>query len=179
MSLLSILAQTSSDFTYNYGTYNTTTTSSEDAAAAVVGLVFMLIIFTLVFLLVAIPSIIAWWKLFTKAGEPGWAAIIPIYNTYTMNKIGGGPVWYFILSLLPTVNIIGMILILVELAKKYDKPATVWLASFIPIVGVFMVGSTNYIGTQAAPAAPMGPTPPVVPPQNPTPPVQPPQTPVV
>lgn len=147
MSVLSMLAQTSSDFNSLNTDYSYSTTSTEvDPAAAAAGLMIMFVILGFVFLFIVIPQIISFWKLFTKAGEPGWAALIPIYNTYVMNKIGGGPIWYFILALLPTVNIVGVILILVELSKKYDKPATVWLASFIPIISVFMVGKTSYIG---------------------------------
>lgn len=173
MSALSLLAQTSSDFNSFNSDYSYSTTSSDlDPAAAAAGLLVMLFIFGIIFLLVAIPAIISWWKLFSKAGEPGWAAIIPIYNTYVMNKIGGGPVWYFVLALIPMTNIVGIILILVEMAKKYDKPATVWLAAFIPIISVFMVGNTNYIGGGPAPAAPVTPAqpmqqPPQTPPQTP------------
>ena len=51
-------------------------------------------------LIVGLISIIGQWKVFEKAGQPGWAAIIPIYNIYIMTKIGGKPGWWTILCLL-------------------------------------------------------------------------------
>jgi hypothetical protein len=47
------------------------------------------------------------WKVFTKAGQPGWAAIIPIYNIYIMTKIAGKPgIWVLWIFIVPVVNII-------------------------------------------------------------------------
>lgn len=153
LSLLTSLAETSSNLgNYNYSYSYSSTSSSADAgtALAIIGLIWGIML-----LLVLLPSVIAWWSLFKKAGEPGWASIIPIYNTYVMWKISGTEIISFILCFVPAVNIVGIILILIGLSKKYDKPATVWLTTFIPIVGVFMVKGTNYIGGGASkPAAP-------------------------
>ena len=52
-------------------------------------------------LLIALFVIVAMWKVFTKAGRPGWAAIIPIYNMYVWCKIVGRPGWWVILMLIP------------------------------------------------------------------------------
>ena len=49
--------------------------------------------FIILFLLFAIPALITNWQLFTKAGKPGWASIIPVYNTVVMAQIGKKPEW--------------------------------------------------------------------------------------
>lgn len=72
-------------------------------------------------LAVAIVSIIAQWKIFTKAGKPGWAAIIPFYNMYTLFEVAGMNGWMFLLMLIPIVNIIIMIMLYVNLAKSFGK----------------------------------------------------------
>jgi hypothetical protein len=72
----------------------------------------------LVLLLVMLASL---WKIFTKAGEPGWAAIVPIYNLVVLLKIVGKPLWWIILFLIPCANIIAGILLTIELAKVFGK----------------------------------------------------------
>ena len=57
-------------------------------------------------LLIALLVIVAMWKVFTKAGQPGWASIIPIYNLYIWCKIVGRPWWWILLMLIPFVNFI-------------------------------------------------------------------------
>lgn len=61
------------------------------------------------------------WKVFTKAGQPGWAAIIPIYNFIVMLKIIGKPWWWILGFLIPVVNFIVMILVALNLAKVFGK----------------------------------------------------------
>jgi len=61
------------------------------------------------------------WKIFAKAGEPGWACLIPIYNTCVMLKIAGKPMWWFFLLLIPLVNIVIAILAAIGLANKFGK----------------------------------------------------------
>ena len=65
--------------------------------------------------------IAAMWKVFTKAGKPGWAAIIPIYNGVVLLDIAGKPVWWIILFLIPIVNFIFFILTYVGLADRFGK----------------------------------------------------------
>jgi hypothetical protein len=50
--------------------------------------------------------IYVYWRIFEKAGKPGWAAIIPIYNTIILLEIVGKPWWWLLLFLIPGVNII-------------------------------------------------------------------------
>jgi hypothetical protein len=61
------------------------------------------------------------WKIFTKANEPGWAAIVPIYNIVVMLKIVGKPIWWLVLFLIPGVSAIAGILIAISLAKSFGK----------------------------------------------------------
>lgn len=81
-----------------------------------IGIVGMLI--GLVFIVLMIASV---WKVFTKAGQPGWAAIIPIYNVIVLLKIIGKPWWWILGFIIPFVNFIVMILIAVGLAKVFGK----------------------------------------------------------
>lgn len=59
----------------------------------------------LLWLAVVVVVIAGTWKTFEKAGEPGWAAIIPIYNVYVMLKIGNNEWWWMLVMLVPIVNL--------------------------------------------------------------------------
>jgi hypothetical protein len=73
------------------------------------------------YLAIIILIIAGMWKVFVKAGKPGWASIIPIYNLVVLLEIVGKPIWWIILMLIPLVNLIVYIIILVELAKRFGK----------------------------------------------------------
>lgn len=77
---------------------------------------FMLVYFAVIILIIA-----ALWKVFTKAGEPGWAAIIPIYNLYVLLKIAGKPGWWILLMLIPFVNFIIAFLVTDGVAKRFGR----------------------------------------------------------
>lgn len=81
------------------------------------------IVFWLIYAVVIIVTVAGIWKVFEKAGEPGWAAIIPIYNVIVLLKIAGKPVWWIILLLIPLVNFIVSILVSIEVAKRFGKGA--------------------------------------------------------
>jgi hypothetical protein len=61
------------------------------------------------------------WKVFAKAGKPGWAAIIPIYNLIVILQIAGKPMWWIILFFIPLVNLIMAILVGIAIARKFGK----------------------------------------------------------
>lgn len=88
------------------------------AAAAGFGMGFMLVSLLILFLWVA-----GLWKIFVKAGKPGWAAIVPIYNFFVLAEISGKPAWWGILLFVPVVNFIIGIIIGIALAKKFGKGA--------------------------------------------------------
>lgn len=79
--------------------------------------------FTVVFLGVVVFLIAACWKVFTKAGEPGWAAIVPIYNVIVWLRIAGRPAWWIILLLIPLVGIVVAIVAAIDFAKNFGKGA--------------------------------------------------------
>mgnify|MGYP003585031290 CR=1 FL=1 len=61
------------------------------------------------------------WKIYTKAGQPGWAAIIPIYNVIVLHQIVGKPVWWVVLYLIPLVNIVISIMVTHALSLSFGK----------------------------------------------------------
>ena len=103
-------------------------------------------------IVVAVIMIAAMWKVFTKAGKPGWASIIPIYNIIVLLSIAGKPTWWFILLLIPIVNLVIAILMYVALAEKFGKGGgfamgLVFLGFiFFPILGF---GGAQYRGAVA------------------------------
>jgi Family of unknown function (DUF5684) len=112
--------------------------------------------FFIFWLAIVIFLIAAQWKVFVKAGQPGWAAIIPIYNIYIMTKIAGKPGIWTLLCLLPIVNIIFSIWLYNMISKSFgkDEGFTVGLVLlsivFWPILGF---GSAKYQGPFGDPAA--------------------------
>ena len=76
-----------------FGEISTTDTATAAAVGATVGTIFgFILIFGIIF---AILSIIAYWKIFEKAGEKGWKILIPFYNLYIMYKIVNMKNWFW------------------------------------------------------------------------------------
>jgi uncharacterized membrane protein YhaH (DUF805 family) len=102
-----------------------------------------------------ILMIAAMWRVFSKAGQPGWAAIIPIYNFYVMCKVAGRPGWWLLLMLIPFVNFVIAIILTVDIAKRFGKGVGFAIGMIIlpfifwPILGF---GSAQYQG--GAPSIP-------------------------
>lgn len=78
-------------------------------------------IFLLLELAIGILIVVGMWKVFTKAGQPGWGCIIPIYNLYLMCKIAGRPGWWVLLYFVPLVGIVIAILVAIDIAKAFGK----------------------------------------------------------
>ena len=112
--------------------------------------------FIVIILLVVVFMIAAMWKIFEKAGQPGWAAIVPIYNMYVLLKIVGKPGWWLLLFLIPIVNYVFIIWTYNMLSKSFGKEEgfTVGLVLlgivFFPILGF---GDARYIGPYGDKAA--------------------------
>lgn len=89
------------------------------------------------------------WKVFEKAGKPGWAAIVPIYNIIVLLEIAGKPVWWIILMLIPLVNIIIAIIVLHQISLSFGKGTGFTLGLlflgiiFWPMLGF---GDAQYVG---------------------------------
>lgn len=75
----------------------------------------------IIVLLILVFLIYTLWRVFEKAGQPGWACIIPIYNIYIMLKIAHKPGWWILLFLIPLVNIIVTIMFNIAFAKAFGK----------------------------------------------------------
>ena len=107
----------------------------------------------LIGLVIGLVIIIAMWKVFSKAGQPGWAAIIPIYNFYVLCKVAGRPGWWLLLMLIPFVNFIIFIIVCIDIAKNFGKGTGFGLGLaflgviFFPILGF---GSAQYQGRAAS-----------------------------
>ena len=75
----------------------------------------------LLYMAVVVFYIFCMWKIYVKAGKPGWAAIVPIYNILVQLEIVGRPWWYLLLMFVPVVNIVISIMIIFDLAKVFGK----------------------------------------------------------
>lgn len=108
--------------------------------------------FLIVELAILALIIVGMWKVFTKAGQPGWASLIPFYNVYILLKIAGKPGWWLILFFIPIVSIIFAILALLSLSTNFGKGAGFAVGLlllpiiFFPILGF---GSAEYRPVQA------------------------------
>ena len=97
-----------------------------------------MLIFQLILIIVAIIGL---WKLFTKAGKPGWASIVPIYNTIVMIDIAGKPLWWILLLFIPFVNIVVSILIMIGMAKNFGRgTGTAIGLIFLPLIFMLILG---------------------------------------
>jgi hypothetical protein len=96
------------------------------------------------------------WKIFVKAGQPGWASLVPIYNLYIMLKMVGRPAWWLILFILPVVNIVCGFILVLDIAKAFGKGVGFAIGMillgfiFYPILAF---GSATYRSPATPPAA--------------------------
>ena len=105
----------------------------------------------IVSLLISIFIIICMWKIFEKADEPGWAALVPFYNTYVLFKITWGNGWFFLLCMIPFANFVVLIITYWKLAKVFGGGAIEFLLLlFIPVVAfpIMAFGGAEYEGIE-------------------------------
>ncbi len=97
---------------------------------------------TIIYLVIVVLWLAGMWKVFEKAGKPGWAAIIPIYNFIVLLELVGKPMWWIILLLIPIVNIVILILISMELAVCFGKSKGwgIGMLCILPFVGYPLLG---------------------------------------
>jgi Family of unknown function (DUF5684) len=74
-----------------------------------------------IYIAVIALMLVSMWKLFTKAGKPGWASIVPFYNNVVMLEIAGKPIWWFFMLFVPFANIVFAFLTLYHFSKSYGK----------------------------------------------------------
>jgi hypothetical protein len=110
----------------------------------------------IIYLAIIVLMIASMWKVFVKAGKPGWAAIVPIYNIIVLLQIVGRPTWWIILFLIPIVSIVIMIMVMIDFAKSFGKgggfAAGLILLGFI-FLPILAFGDAQYVGPAAAPKA--------------------------
>jgi hypothetical protein len=85
------------------------------------------------------------WKTFQKAGEPGWAGLIPIYNLYVLVRISGNAWWWFILFFIPVLNFIATLKISINIAAKFNRGVLFGLGlTFLSFVFYPILGFGDY-----------------------------------
>ncbi|MCB0650289.1 MAG: signal peptidase I [Saprospiraceae bacterium] len=100
------------------------------------GFIFGLLVIGIVFVVIA-----GMWKIFEKAGQPGWAAIVPIYNIVILLEIVRKPWWWLLLMIIPYVGMIWSIWTYNLLSKSFgkDEGYTVGMI-FLPFIFIPMLG---------------------------------------
>jgi hypothetical protein len=97
----------------------------------------------------AATFIVGSWKTFTKAGLPGWGALIPIYNVYLMTQVARKPGWWTLLMFIPLVNLVIHIILGVGIADSFGKSTAFGLGLvFLPFIfyPVLGLGEAVYRG---------------------------------
>ncbi len=143
-----------------YNSYPGGAADSAVSGAATAGMLAFFGVYSLVMLAVLVLVIAGLWKIFVKAGQPGWAAIVPIYNIYILLQIVGRPTWWLALLLLAFIPVIGSLAVLVvlfilywDLAKSFGKDVGFAIGMvllsfvFVPMLGF---GSAQYLGPKAS-----------------------------
>jgi len=103
----------------------------------------------LIMLGVMVFLIASLWRMFDKAGKPGWASIVPIYNAVVMLQIAGRPGWWLLLMFIPFVNIIIAFMLALDIAKAFGKGTGFGMGLFFlgfifyPVLGF---GNAQYVG---------------------------------
>lgn len=101
------------------------------------------------FIALIVFVIVAKWKVYEKAGQEGWAAIIPFYRFYILLKMVGKPEWWFLLLFVPVVNLVVVIYVLHLLSESFGHEIGFTLGLlflgfiFYPILGF---GDSKYLG---------------------------------
>lgn len=120
--------------------------SDAAAAGAAAGAALVVVVIYLALVILIIASL---WKVFTKAGKPGWAAIVPIYNLVVLIQISGKPVWWILLCLIPFVNFVIIIFIYNSISTNFGRGIGTTLGLiFLPFIfwPILGFGSAKYKG---------------------------------
>lgn len=120
-----------------------------DEAYAVAATGILMVYFVIV-LVIAVISLVGMWKIFVKAGKPGWGAIIPLYNMYCLFEMSFGTGWLFLLTFVPCVNAVILIIMWIKLAQAFGKGAAFGVGIlFFPFIFLPMLGfgDAQFIGS--------------------------------
>ncbi len=123
--------------------------STVDYSSAIATSMAVVSVIMIITLIIGVITIIANWKVFTKAGKPGWTSLIPFYNMYQLFEVAGMNGWMFLLLLVPFVNFIIIIMLNINLAKAFGKD-TGFAIGLILLNPIFMLilafSDAKYIG---------------------------------
>ena len=133
--------------------------SSDDAMLASVAAV--LGTYSIIIIAIAVVQIVAMWKLYTKAGEKGWKAIIPIYNVVILFKISGLSPWLILVYLASVIPFVGFIAIIAlnavlsyKIAKSFGKDGA-WAVGIYFLAPIFYMilafGKSQYVAPGGEP----------------------------
>jgi hypothetical protein len=120
----------------NFESFTLLAQQGDQGGGAIGGLIGLIVYLAILVLLIA-----GAWKIFEKAGKPGWAAIIPFYNLIVLLEIAGRPIWWFILLLIFPVSVVIGIIVCIDVAKKFGKGAgfgvglALLTVIFVPLLG--------------------------------------------
>jgi hypothetical protein len=120
-----------------------------DGEGALVGAGIAGVVLMLVYVAVIVLVIASLWKVFAKAGKPGWAAIVPIYNTIVLLEIVGKPLWWIILFMIPCTAPIVAIIVAFEVANVFGRGVGTGIGLIIlPFIfyPILAFGSAKYQG---------------------------------
>lgn len=126
----------------------------DDSAAGIIAGGVLMVTMAVAFAFLAV-IFAAGWKIFTKAGQPGWAVLVPFYNLLIGLRIVGRPDIWLLYCLIPGVNVVIQIILWIDLAKSFGKDTVFAIGLillpvvFLPILGF---GDARYLGPQVAPA---------------------------
>jgi hypothetical protein len=99
------------------------------------------LLFMIVYLGILLTTFAGMWATFAKAGEPGWAILIPIYNLIVLLKVADKPLWWIILFFIPVVNLIVAIATAISLANNFGKGAGFGIGlAFLPFIFYPLLG---------------------------------------
>ena len=134
-------------YDYNYGSGMT----SQNEVLGILGALGAIMgVISIVSGIIGLIMLISNWKIYKKAGKPGWASIIPIYNIVVLLQIVELPLWYIVLLIVPFANVYAMFKIYIELAHKFGKSTGFGVASvFFGIIclPILAFGKNNvYVG---------------------------------
>ena len=104
-----------------------------------------------VYLLLCLYNIVLTWILFDKAGRPGWASIVPIYNAIVALDVAKMSAWYFLLMFIPVVNIYAFVKFHLQMARVFGRSSMFGVGCIFlsPIFYSILAFSDNqYIGDE-------------------------------
>jgi hypothetical protein len=98
-------------------------------------------IFWVIYLVLLVAMIAGLWGIFTKAGQPGWASLIPIYNGIVLLQVAGRPIWWILLMLIPCVGFVVAIVVALDVAKNFGKGTGFGIGlAFLPFIFYPLLG---------------------------------------